>query len=91
MKNRNQKFTVLLILFSSCLFLGLILGCPTNQESNETTTTSTTTTTTTSTAPANTNFISTWNTANTSSGSSAANQITLPFISSGSYDCTVDW
>lgn len=36
-------------------------------------------------------FVSTWNTNNTSSGSSAANQIKLPLVGSGSYNFTVDW
>ena len=36
-------------------------------------------------------FVSTWNTSNTSVGSSASNQIALPLISGGSYNFTVDW
>jgi surface protein len=36
-------------------------------------------------------FVSTWNTANTSGGSSASNQVTLPLFSSGSYNFIVDW
>lgn len=36
-------------------------------------------------------FVSTWNTNNTSSGSSASNQIKLPLVSSGTYNFTVDW
>lgn len=36
-------------------------------------------------------FISVWNTANTSAGSSASNQVKLPFISTGTYNCRVDW
>ena len=36
-------------------------------------------------------FVSTWNTANISGGSSASNQITLPLFSSGSYNFVVDW
>ena len=34
-------------------------------------------------------FISTWDTEQ--SGSSASNQITLPFVSNGSYTVTIDW
>jgi len=36
-------------------------------------------------------FLSLWNTANTSTGSSNSDQITLPLISSGTYDFVVDW
>ena len=36
-------------------------------------------------------FISTWNTANTSGGSSASNQVQLPLESSGTYNFVVDW
>jgi len=36
-------------------------------------------------------FIATWDTRNTSSGSSAADQVTLPFVSVGVYDVFVDW
>jgi hypothetical protein len=36
-------------------------------------------------------FVSTWNTNNTSVGSSASNQIALPLISGGSYNFVVDW
>lgn len=36
-------------------------------------------------------FISTWNTANTSTGSSNSDQVTLPLIFTGTYDFTVDW
>jgi hypothetical protein len=36
-------------------------------------------------------FIATFNTANTSSGSSNSDQIKLPLISSGTYDFVVDW
>ncbi len=36
-------------------------------------------------------FISTWNPANTSTGSSANNQIRLPLESGGTYNFTVDW
>jgi surface protein len=36
-------------------------------------------------------FVSTWNTSNTSFGSSASNQIHLPLESSGTYNFTVDW
>ena len=36
-------------------------------------------------------FVSTWNTANTSGGSSASNQVTLPLFSGGSYNFIVDW
>lgn len=36
-------------------------------------------------------FVSTWNTTNTASGSSASNQVTLPLASDGVYDFTVDW
>lgn len=36
-------------------------------------------------------FISDWNTANTSTGSSASTQVTLPLESTGVYDFTVHW
>jgi len=36
-------------------------------------------------------FVSTWNTTNVSTGSSAANQITLPLTTAGDYDFSVDW
>jgi surface protein len=36
-------------------------------------------------------FISTWRTTNTSSGSSASNQVKLPLISTGTYNFTVNW
>lgn len=36
-------------------------------------------------------FVSTWNTENLSAGSSATSQVSLPLISSGTYDFTVDW
>ncbi|MEI6624097.1 MAG: BspA family leucine-rich repeat surface protein, partial [Actinomycetes bacterium] len=36
-------------------------------------------------------FAATWNTSNTSSGSSAANQIRLPLLNGGTYDFTVYW
>ncbi len=36
-------------------------------------------------------FISTWNTSATSTGSSGPTSITLPLVSSGTYDFTVDW
>jgi hypothetical protein len=36
-------------------------------------------------------FISTWNTTNTSSGSSNSNQIKLPLVSNGVYNFNVDW
>ena len=36
-------------------------------------------------------FISTWNTTNTSGGSSANNQIQLPLTITGNYDFVVDW
>lgn len=42
-------------------------------------------------AVVNNDFVTTWNTANTSSGSSASDQITLPLHFAGTYDCTVDW
>jgi surface protein len=38
-----------------------------------------------------TSFISSWNTSNTSGGSSASNQIQLPLVSSGTYNFIVDW
>ena len=37
------------------------------------------------------NFVSTWNTNNTSTGSSANNQITLPLEATGTYDFRVKW
>ena len=36
-------------------------------------------------------FVSTWNTANLSSGSSAANQVKLPLVSSATYNFYIDW
>lgn len=36
-------------------------------------------------------FVSIWNTANISGGSSASNQVALPLFSSGSYNFIVDW
>ena len=36
-------------------------------------------------------FYSTWNTSNTSTGSSTATQIKLPLISTGTYNFVVDW
>ena len=36
-------------------------------------------------------FQSTWNTLNTSTGSSASNQITLPLLSGGTYNFWIDW
>lgn len=36
-------------------------------------------------------FISTWNTANTSAGSSTSTQVKLPLISTGTYSMTVNW
>jgi len=36
-------------------------------------------------------FISNWNTSNTSTGSSASNQVKLPLISTGTYSMTVFW
>ena len=36
-------------------------------------------------------FISSWNTANTSTGSSASNQIKLPIFSGGTYNFSVNW
>jgi hypothetical protein len=38
-----------------------------------------------------TSFISTWNTSNTSGGSSASNQVQLPLVSTGNYNFIVDW
>lgn len=38
-----------------------------------------------------TSFISSWNTTNTSGGSSASNQIQLPLVSGGTYNFIVDW
>lgn len=36
-------------------------------------------------------FASTWNTSNISTGSSGANQISLPLVPTGTYDFNVDW
>ena len=36
-------------------------------------------------------FVSTWNTANISGGSSASNQVSLPLFSGGSYNFVVNW
>lgn len=36
-------------------------------------------------------FISTWRTTNTSSGSSASNQVKLPLIDVGTYNFVVNW
>lgn len=36
-------------------------------------------------------FVSTWNTSNTSGGSSASNQVALPLFSGGVYNFVVDW
>jgi surface protein len=36
-------------------------------------------------------FTSTWNTANTSSGSSTSTQVKLPLVSTGTYNMLVDW
>jgi surface protein len=36
-------------------------------------------------------FVSTWNTSNTSAGSSTSTQVKLPLISTGTYNMTVDW
>lgn len=36
-------------------------------------------------------FISTWNTANTSVGSSTSTQVSLPLVSTGTYNFTVNW
>ena len=36
-------------------------------------------------------FVSSWDTRNTSAGSSASDQIALPLVSTGSYNFTVDW
>jgi len=41
--------------------------------------------------PAPTEFVSIWKTDNTSSGSSASNQIKLPILNGGNYNFTVDW
>ena len=38
-----------------------------------------------------TDFVSTWKTDNTSSGSSAADQVRLPLESAGTYNFAVDW
>ena len=48
-------------------------------------------TTTTAAQAAETSFISTWRTTNTSAGSSGASQVRLPLISGGTYNFTVDW
>ena len=48
-----------------------------------------TTTTTTTAAP--TDFVSTWETTNTSVGSSNSDQVKLPLQSSGTYNFTVNW
>ena len=40
---------------------------------------------------AGTSFTSTWDTRNTSTGSSARNQIRLPLTASGNYNFVVDW
>lgn len=48
----------------------------------------------TASLPANaatTDFVSTWDTRNTSSGSSDANSVTLPLVSDGHYNFTVNW
>ena len=42
-------------------------------------------------APAIPPFVSTWNTANTSSGSSTSTQVKLPLISAGTYNFIVQW
>jgi len=42
-------------------------------------------------APINPDFVSTWNTANTSAGSSTSTQVKLPLVSAGSYNFDVDW
>lgn len=39
----------------------------------------------------NLDFVSEWNTANTSGGSSASTQVKLPLVSAGTYNFTVDW
>jgi hypothetical protein len=36
-------------------------------------------------------FYSTWNTSNTSTGSSTATQIKLPLVATGTYNFVVDW
>ncbi|MGE8342849.1 MAG: hypothetical protein ACN6OI_17610 [Flavobacterium sp.] len=36
-------------------------------------------------------FVSTWRTSNTSTGSSAATQVKLPLVSSGTYNFIIDW
>jgi len=41
--------------------------------------------------PAETDFVSTWKTDNTSTGSSNNNQVRLPLLSTGTYNMTVDW
>ena len=43
------------------------------------------------TGPAPTAFVATWNTNNTSSGSSSANQVRLPLEASGTYNFVVNW
>ena len=48
----------------------------------------------TASSPANaatTDFVSTWDTRNISSGSSDANSVTLPLVSDGHYNFTVNW
>jgi hypothetical protein len=44
-----------------------------------------------SSPPAPTDFVSTWKTDNTSTGSSANNQVRLPLMSTGTYNMTVYW
>ncbi len=44
-----------------------------------------------SSPPASTDFVSTWKTDNTSTGSSNNNQVRLPLMSTGTYNMTVDW
>ena len=44
-----------------------------------------------STGPSADAFVATWNTANTSTGSSATNEIKLPLVSGGTYNFTVEW
>jgi len=72
---------------------------PTNTPTTTTTPTNTTTITTTPTytpTPSPTEalvtpFVSVWNTSNTSVGSSASNQVSLPLHLSGVYNFSVDW
>ena len=72
---------------------------PTNTPTTTTTPTNTTTTTTTPTytpTPSPTEalvtpFVSVWNTSNTTVGSSASNQVSLPLHLSGVYNFVVDW